>query len=90
MKINLSSKFKKDLKRYKHNTAKVRALGIFIAHLSSSGTVPASYDPHKLHGVYKGCMECHIENDFLLIWIDESTDTIKLLRLGTHHELFGN
>ena len=28
-------------------------------------------------------------DDFLLIWIDETTNTIKLLRLGTHHELFG-
>ena len=45
--------------------------------------------PHKLHGIYEGCMECHIEDDYLLIWIDETTDTIKLLRLGTHHELFG-
>ena len=34
-------------------------------------------------------MECHVEDDFLLIWIDEEANVIKLVRLGTHHELFG-
>lgn len=41
-----------------------------------------------LAGDYKGCMECHIESDFLLIWLDESNQTIALVRLGTHSELF--
>ena len=48
----------------------------------------AEYRPHMLLGEYKGCMECHIEGDFLLIWIDEETDTIQLVRLGSHSELF--
>ncbi|MDE6265280.1 MAG: type II toxin-antitoxin system YafQ family toxin [Paramuribaculum sp.] len=38
---------------------------------------------------YAGCMECHIQGDFLLIWIDEETDDIDLVRLGSHSELFG-
>ena len=33
-------------------------------------------------------MECHMENDFLLIWFDKETDTIKQVRLGSHSELF--
>jgi mRNA interferase YafQ len=32
-------------------------------------------------------MECHIEGDFLLIWIDG--EIIDLLRIGSHSELFG-
>lgn len=87
--IVLSGKFKKDLKRYKHRKSKVQALGSIIAHLEQTGRVPIEYHPHKLHGLYEGCMECHVEDDFLLIWIDETTNTIKLVRLGTHHELFG-
>jgi mRNA interferase YafQ len=39
-------------------------------------------------GEYKDCMECHIESDTLLIWIDENTNIVKLIRLGTHSELF--
>lgn len=41
-----------------------------------------------LTGQYNGCMECHVGNDYLLIWIDEDSDTIGLVRLGSHSELF--
>ncbi len=33
-------------------------------------------------------MECHIESDFLLIWIDEQKGIVELVRLGSHSELF--
>ena len=33
-------------------------------------------------------MECHVQNDFLLIWIDAASHQIKLVRLGSHSELF--
>lgn len=33
-------------------------------------------------------MECHIESDTLLIWLDETENVIKLIRLGSHSELF--
>ncbi|MGM9727872.1 MAG: type II toxin-antitoxin system YafQ family toxin, partial [Prevotella sp.] len=45
--------------------------------------------PHRLKGEYKGCMECHIENDYLLIWRDPVNSIIWLERLGSHSELFG-
>ena len=41
-----------------------------------------------LTGNYKGYMECHVENDTLLIWWDKDTDIVKLVRFGTHSELF--
>ncbi|MDR3141751.1 MAG: type II toxin-antitoxin system YafQ family toxin, partial [Tannerellaceae bacterium] len=31
---------------------------------------------------------CHIEGDFLLIWLDENSDFIEILRIGSHSELF--
>jgi mRNA interferase YafQ len=43
-----------------------------------------------LAGNYAGYMECHIESDFLLIWFDPDTDSIDLVRLGSHSELFEN
>lgn len=88
-KVVYSTKFKKDRKRYQHDMAKMKALFTVAKHLEESGRVPTEYKPHKLHGVYEGCMECHIESDFLLIWIDDKTGIIWLERLGTHHELFG-
>lgn len=49
--------------------------------------IPKEHKSHLLKGQYKGCMECHIEDDFLLIWIDG--EIIDLLRIGSHSELFG-
>ena len=87
--LRLSTKFKKDLKRYQNKPSRIAALKVVLRHLKRNGRVPAEYKPHTLSGNFKGYMECHIEDDFLLIWIDEASNTIKLVRLGTHHELFG-
>ena len=86
--IRLSSKFKKDLKRYQNQPKKIEELGVVLKALRDTGTVPASYKPHMLAGNFKGCMECHIEGDFLLIWVDEEEQVISLIRLGSHSELF--
>ena len=87
-KIFPSGKFKKDLKRYSNQSQKLIALGKVINMLANEQPIPAEYQPHILHGDYKGCMECHIQGDFLLIWIDPNTDIIELVRLGSHSELF--
>lgn len=86
--IEQSSKFKKDLKRYSHDKEKLIALNDIIKQLEENGTVSEDYYPHPLKGDYAGTMECHIQSDFLLIWIDKDTLTIKLVRLGSHSELF--
>ena len=52
--------------------------------------IPFDRYPHLLTGNYKGCMECHIEPDLLIIWVEyEEEKEISLLRLGSHAELFG-
>jgi len=87
--LKKSTQFKKDLKRYLHQPSKLLALKAVTLALEETGHVPQEYQPHMLKGNYQGFMECHIEDNFLLIWIDEDSDIIKLVRLGTHHELFG-
>lgn len=46
-------------------------------------------EPHRLIGSYKDCMECHVCNDFLLIWLDMESDAVEIVRVGSHSELFG-
>ncbi len=87
-KLKQTTQFKKDLKRYIHQPSKLLALKTVTLSLQETGHVPQEYKPHMLSGNYKGYMECHVEDDFLLIWIDESESIIKLVRLGSHHELF--
>ncbi|MBP5693797.1 MAG: type II toxin-antitoxin system YafQ family toxin [Bacteroidales bacterium] len=87
-KLKLSSQFKKDLKRYKNNPEKLVEVRIVLEQLQNRGTVDSKYKPHTLSGSFKGYCECHIENDFLLIWFDKTDNTIVLVRLGAHSELF--
>lgn len=46
------------------------------------------YRNHDLSGDYKGCRECHIEPDWLLIY-EVVNDVLVLLlyRVGSHSEL---
>lgn len=86
--LRFSHQFKKDFKRYRNNPAKVDSLNNILMLLKNGTAIPAEYHPHTLSGQYKGCMECHIGPDFLIIWQDEATDIVYLVRLGSHSELF--
>ena len=87
--VRFSTRFKKDIKRYEHDELKLMHLYKIISLLEKDGRIPQQYLPHRLKGEYKGCMECHIENDYLLIWRDPVNSIISLERLGSHSELFG-
>ena len=84
-----STQYKKDYKRFRNNPQKVAALKEVLDMLSNEQPIPTEYYPHPLHGRYNGCIECHIQGDFLLIWFDQKRDIIELVRLGSHSELFG-
>jgi mRNA interferase YafQ len=88
MKIKASGRFKKDFKKYRNMPAKVDKIFTLVEMLRKGEEIPKEYLPHKLEGIYKGCMECHIENDLLLIWFDSKKEVIKLIRIGSHSELF--
>ena len=51
--------------------------------------IPIEYNSHMLKGQLRGVMECHIGSDYLLLWIDEDTNIVRLLRLGSHSEVLG-
>ena len=88
-KLQPTTRYRKDLKRYKNQPKKLAELKKVLKLLEKETPIPQEYFPHLLHGNYKGCIECHIQDDFLLIWIDPKSDIIELVRLGTHSELFG-
>lgn len=86
--LRITSQFKKDLKRYKHNQVLISKLETVLNILEAGETLPEIYRPHILTGNYRGHMECHIESDTLLIWWDKEVGVITLVRLGSHSELF--
>ncbi len=88
-KLRPSTQYKKDLKRIRNNPKKAAELLKVLRLLENEEPIPENYRPHMLTNNYAGCMECHIQGDFLLIWIDQAANEIDLVRLGSHSELFG-
>lgn len=86
--VKPTSRFKKDFKRYRHLTEKIRLLEEIVKMLEHGKEIPAKFKPHVLIGDYAGCMECHIGPDYLLIWRNPENGIIYLVRLGSHSELF--
>lgn len=86
-----TSIYKKELKKYKKQPKRFDKIEKIVQILMEKGSdgIPFDRNPHLLTGNYKGCMECHIEPDLLLIWKQyEEEKLITLNRVGTHSELF--
>jgi mRNA interferase YafQ len=86
--LHYSTQYKKDFKKYRNQPKKLETLLEVLTLLQNEVELPAELKVHKLIGQYKDCMECHVGGDFLLIWFDDEIDTIEILRLGSHSELF--
>jgi mRNA interferase YafQ len=84
-----TGQFKKSLKQCVRRGLDVQAFTTVIDILQEKGQLPAVYRPHKLSGKYKGCWECHIHSDWLLIWEqDDQQLRLILVDTGTHSDLF--
>lgn len=87
-----STGFKRDLKRFVRNPIKLKLIFDCLDILMDNGYrgIPSQMKPHKLQGIYKDNWECHIQPDLLIIWfqIDEPAKEIRLIRVGSHSELF--
>ena len=83
--------FKKDLKKVKKNRKDFESTALVLKTLVLNGVagIPKKMNLHKLSGEYKDNWECHIKSDLLIIWFQiENPNGIKLIRIGSHSELF--
>jgi len=84
-----SARFKRDLRRVNKQGKDLSLLEEAIDILSNGEKLPAEYRDHPLKGKYVGYRECHIEDDWLLIYKKDNGLLILLLsRTGSHQELF--
>lgn len=87
--VKLTNRFKKDLKLAKKQEKNADKLLAVIEKLASGKTLEKKYRDHDLSGKYKGCRECHIEPDWLLIYeIFDDVLVLILNRIGSHSEIF--
>ncbi|MBV8049339.1 MAG: type II toxin-antitoxin system YafQ family toxin [Paludibacterium sp.] len=87
-----SSQFCRDLKRelkgrYKKDVGNGGVLESVLTLLASALPLPQEVYNHPLKGHYRGCHECHLRPDLLLIYRLKPA-WIELVRLGSHSELF--
>jgi len=87
LKIIYTSEFKKDYKKIKKQQKDIDKLKIVIEILSQNQKLNETYLDHPLSGNWKTYRECHITPDWLLIY-KITTDTLTLIRTGSHANLF--
>lgn len=87
--VRYTKRFQKDVNRCKKAGRNLENLWSVVEMLIENGTVPEEFNPHLLREDYAGCWECHIEDDWLLIWRQNDMHlSLLLTNTGTHTELF--
>ena len=82
-------KFKKEFKIVQKRGYDLGLLKDVITKLANGEELPERNRDHALTGNYKGCRECHIKPDWLLIYQTLDNELILYLtRTGTHSDLF--
>lgn len=87
--VRTTQEFDKDVKLCKMKGRNMKLLKEVIELLSADGTLPEEYKPHMLRDEYAGLWECHIEEDWLLVWKQNDFKlTLLLTNTGSHKYLF--
>ena len=87
--IKWSGKFKKSYKLAKKRGLNINLLQEVVGKLAEDIPLELQYHDHDLHGNYEGFRECHIQPDWLLIYLKENDIlTLTLVDTGTHSDLF--
>ena len=84
----LTGRFKKSLKLAKKRGLDLTLLDKVITMLQNDIPLEEKYRDHELKGKYQGFRECHIQPDWLLIYLKENDVlTLTLVDTGTHADL---
>ncbi len=84
-----TNRYEKDVKLSEKRNLDLSILFNVLEYLEKGEPLPPKYKDHNLIGNFKGCRECHISPDWLLIYeISEDNTEVILRRTGTHSDLF--
>jgi mRNA interferase YafQ len=82
-----TTQYRKDRKLAKKRGLNMNLLDKVIQTLLEEKPLDNKHRDHQLSGNYVGMRECHIANDWLLIYgIDNKKVVLTLLRTGTHSD----
>ena len=91
--VDYTTKFKKSVELSYRRNLDLELLEVVIKILSEEGILPEIYLTHPLKGYKKKAnetvLECHIQPDWLLVWLQNNNElTLLLVDTGTHSDLF--
>ena len=85
----LTNKFKKGLTLAKRRGLDITLLETLVEKLLHGIPLDEKNKDHELKGKFKGFRECHIQPDWLLIYlVEDEVLTLTLIDTGTHADLF--
>jgi mRNA interferase YafQ len=87
-KLETTAKFRRDAKLARKRGLDTTKLDVVLGFLLRDEELPEKYQDHALVGAYHGHRECHIQPDWLLIYL-KSIDGLVLtaVRTGSHSDL---
>lgn len=86
--VKFTTAYKKSYKRMKKRGLDLSLLDDVVEVLRHGETLEPRYRDHELKGNFKGFRECHIQPDWLLIYlIENDVLTLTLVDTGSHSDL---
>lgn len=90
LKVKYSSRFKKGLKLAAKRGLNILLLENVVEKLQNRIPLEEKYQDHPLKGKMSKYRECHIQPDWLLVYlIEEDILVLTLIDTGTHSDFFG-
>ena len=86
--VRKTSRYKKGIKKMLKRGKDIKKLTNVVLKLANGEQLPPQYKDHPLSGDLAGLRDCHIENDWVLLY--EIKDNLLILSLadtGTHSDL---
>ena len=86
--IRKTSRFRKSLQKMLKRGKDIQKLSAVVRILAMGETLPPQYRDHALTGDLSGLRDCHVENDWVLLYkIHENILILTLADTGTHSDL---
>ena len=88
--IRQTSRYKKSLKKMLKRGKDINKITAVVQALAMGETLPPQYKDHALSGDLEGLRDCHIENDWILLYFysTEGELILTLTDTGSHSDLF--
>lgn len=86
-KLERAKSFLKDLRKVNFTNEHYAKYAVYLGKLLSDSALPPEALDHPLKGTYKDYREFHISGDLLVIY-KLTEDTLVLVRIGSHSQLF--